>query len=122
MVRTGRIAQLMAVTAFPLHSGRPMIRETHRAIRLISRLMHGFLSFGICVALLLTIGHAPYIYFRRYALDGKPSFLLNAALLFVVAFYVYPLEFLHLRTARPASRRRTGHTRRIGVDHRLRRA
>jgi uncharacterized membrane protein len=60
----------------------------------LQRLMHGFVSFGICFALLLMIWHAQYIYFRRYSLDDKTSFLLNAALLFVVAFYVYPLKFL----------------------------
>ncbi|CAN5312204.1 hypothetical protein BH09GEM1_BH09GEM1_18850 [soil metagenome] len=60
----------------------------------LARLMHGFVSFGVCFALLLMIWHAQYIYFRRYALDDKTSFLLNAALLFVVAFYVYPLKFL----------------------------
>ena len=60
----------------------------------LQRLMHGFVSFGICFALLLMIWHAQYIYFRRYALDDLPTFLLNAALLFVVAFYVYPLKFL----------------------------
>lgn len=56
--------------------------------------MSGFGSFAICFALLLTIWHAQYIYFRRYALDDGTSFMLNAALLFVVAFYVYPLRFL----------------------------
>ena len=60
----------------------------------LQRLMHGFVSFAICFALLLMIWHAQYIYFRRYALDDRMSFLLNAALLFVVAFYVYPLKFL----------------------------
>ena len=58
------------------------------------KLMHGFVSFGVCFALLLMIWHAQYIYFRRYALDDKTSFMLNAVLLFVVAFYVYPLKFL----------------------------
>lgn len=57
-------------------------------------LMHGFVSFGICFAMLLLIWHSQYLYFRRYALDDKPSFLLNATLLFMVAFYVYPLKFL----------------------------
>ncbi|CAN5899661.1 hypothetical protein BH11GEM1_BH11GEM1_35900 [soil metagenome] len=57
------------------------------------RLMHGFVSFGMCFALLLMIWHAQYIYFRRYALDDKTSFMLNAVLLFVVAFNVYPLKF-----------------------------
>lgn len=60
----------------------------------LQRLMHGFVSFGVCFVLLLMIWHAQYIYFRRYALDDKASFLLNSALLFVVAFYVYPLKFL----------------------------
>ena len=60
----------------------------------LQRLMHGCVSFGVCFALLLLIWHAQYIYFRRYALDDKTSFLLNALLLFVVAFYIYPLKFL----------------------------
>ena len=60
----------------------------------LMHMMHGFVSFGICFALLLGIWHAQYIYFRRYALDDGTSFLLNALLLFVVAFYVYPLKFL----------------------------
>ena len=60
----------------------------------LMKLMHGFVSFGICFLLLLMIWHAQYIYFRRYALDDRVSFLLNATLLFVVAFYVYPLKFL----------------------------
>jgi uncharacterized membrane protein len=57
-------------------------------------MMHGFASFAVCFAMLLLIWHGQYIYFRRYALDDGTSFLLNAALLFVVAFYVYPLKFL----------------------------
>jgi uncharacterized membrane protein len=60
----------------------------------LMKLMHGFVSFAICFLLLLMIWHAQYIYFRRYALDDRVSFLLNSALLFVVAFYVYPLKFL----------------------------
>lgn len=68
--------------------------EAPKTFTELVRLMHGFVSFGVCFALLLMIWHAQYIYFRRYALDDKTSFLLNAALLFVVAFYVYPLKFL----------------------------
>ncbi|MEO8333803.1 MAG: TMEM175 family protein [bacterium] len=60
----------------------------------LMRLMHSFASFGVCFLLLLMIWHAQYIYFRRYALDDRVSFLLNSVLLFVVAFYVYPLKFL----------------------------
>ena len=59
------------------------------------------------------IWHAQYIYFRRYSLDDRPSFLLNAALLFVVAFYIYPLRQLSSPAARePAHRlRRDGERR-----------
>ena len=60
----------------------------------LRRIMHGFVSFGACFALLLLIWHSQYIYFRRYALVDNVSFILNAALLFVVSFYVYPLKFL----------------------------
>jgi Endosomal/lysosomal potassium channel TMEM175 len=68
--------------------------EAPKRFEELQRLMHGFVSFGVCFVLLLMIWHAQYIYFRRYALDDRASFLLNAALLFVVAFYVYPLKFV----------------------------
>ena len=60
----------------------------------LREMMRGFVGFGLCFVLLLFIWHAQYIYFRRYALDDRTSFVLNAALLFVVAFYIYPLKFL----------------------------
>ena len=60
----------------------------------LQHLMHGFLSFALCFTALLLIWHSQYIYFRRYALDDAKSFILNAFLLFLVAFYVYPLRFL----------------------------
>jgi uncharacterized membrane protein len=56
--------------------------------------MQGFVGFALCFLMLLFIWHAQYLYFRRYALDDRTSFLLNALLLFVVAFYIYPLKFL----------------------------
>ena len=68
--------------------------EAPRKFADLQHMMHGFVAFGLCFASLLLIWHGQYIYFRRYALDDLMSFLLNAALLFVVAFYVYPLKFL----------------------------
>jgi uncharacterized membrane protein len=68
--------------------------EVPKTFAQLREMMHGFLAFGLCFALLLMIWHAQYIYFRRYALDDRPTFVLNAALLFVVAFYIYPLKFL----------------------------
>jgi transmembrane protein TMEM174 (potassium channel) len=68
--------------------------EVPKTFAELREMMHGFLSFGICFVLLLMIWHAQYIYFRRYALDDRRTFLLNAALLFMVAFYIYPLKFM----------------------------
>jgi uncharacterized membrane protein len=68
--------------------------EVPKTFAELREMMHGFVAFGICFLLLLLIWHAQYIYFRRYALDDRTSFVLNAALLFVVAFYIYPLKFL----------------------------
>lgn len=68
--------------------------EAPKTFAELSHMMRGFVSFAICFVLLLAIWHTQYIYFRRYALDDTVSFLLNGALLFVVAFYIYPLKFL----------------------------
>ena len=68
--------------------------EVPKTFAQLRETMHGFIAFGVCFVLLLTIWHAQYIYFRRYALDDRATFMLNAVLLFVVAFYIYPLKFL----------------------------
>jgi hypothetical protein len=44
--------------------------------------------------LLMQVWHEQYRYFRRYNLQDTASTVLNAMLLFVVLFYVYPLKFL----------------------------
>src|ERR1700759_5012359 len=51
--------------------------------------MRGFVAFGICFTLLLLVWHEQHIFFRRYGLDDRTTIVLNAALLFVVLFYVY---------------------------------
>lgn len=68
--------------------------EVPKTFAQLREMMHGFVAFGLCFVLLLMIWHAQYIYFRRYALDDRATFMLNAALLFMVAFYIYPLKFL----------------------------
>ncbi|MEO6527377.1 MAG: TMEM175 family protein [Gemmatimonadaceae bacterium] len=68
--------------------------EVPKTFAQLREMMHGFFAFAICFVLLLMIWHAQYIYFRRYSLDDGKSFALNAALLLVVAFYIYPLKFL----------------------------
>jgi len=56
--------------------------------------MKGFLPFAICFATLVQVWHAHYIFSRRYGLQTTYTIVLNAALVFVVLFYVYPLKFL----------------------------
>jgi len=56
--------------------------------------MRGFFAFALCFGLLMLVWHEQHVYFRRYALDDRWSVLLNAILLFIILFYVYPLKFL----------------------------
>src|SRR5215204_2185504 len=56
--------------------------------------MRGFFAFAICFALLLSVWYDHYKFFRRYGLRDFLIVVLNAALLFLVLMYVYPLKFL----------------------------
>ncbi len=56
--------------------------------------MRGFVAFALSFAVLVMIWHSHYIYFRRYGIEDFPAVILNAILLFVVLFYIYPLKFL----------------------------
>jgi|SRR4030095_15310385 uncharacterized membrane protein len=56
--------------------------------------MRGFGAFAISFILLFMIWFNQYKFFRRYGLQDNVTVILNAALLFVVLFYVYPLKFL----------------------------
>jgi Endosomal/lysosomal potassium channel TMEM175 len=56
--------------------------------------MQGFLAFGICFALIVWIWYEHYTFFRRFGLTDARTVFLNAVLLFVVLFYVYPLKFV----------------------------
>src|SRR5919199_2876399 len=56
--------------------------------------MRGFFAFAICFALLFSVWHDHYKFFRRFGLRDNFTVYLNAALLFIVLFYVYPLKFL----------------------------
>jgi len=60
-------------------------------------LMHdlrGFLPFAACFALLVQVWYIHYKFFRRYGMEDALTVTLNAVLLFVVLFYVYPLKFV----------------------------
>ncbi|HKF42513.1 MAG TPA: TMEM175 family protein [Thermoanaerobaculia bacterium] len=56
--------------------------------------MRGFFAFAICFALLFSIWYQQYVFFRRYGLEDIYVVCVNAMLVFVVLFYVYPLKFL----------------------------
>ena len=60
----------------------------------LMRLMAGFVPFAASFALLTWIWYEHNIFFRKYGLQDAWTTTLNAALLFVVLFYVYPLKFL----------------------------
>ena len=61
--------------------------ELHTSLR-------GFLPFAICFFFLMMVWHAHYEYFRRFGTHDMRTIVINAMLLFVVLFYVYPLKFL----------------------------
>lgn len=56
--------------------------------------MRGFFAFAISFTLLMLIWYEQHVFFRRYGLEDIKIVVLNAILMFVVLFYVYPLKFL----------------------------
>ena len=60
----------------------------------LAETMQGFGAFLVSFILLFFVWFNQYKFFRRYGLQDTITILLNAALLFVVLFYVYPLKFL----------------------------
>jgi len=58
------------------------------------RAMGGFISFAISFTMLIFLWYYHYLFFRRYNLQTYPVIILNAILLFVILFYIYPLKFL----------------------------
>ncbi len=60
----------------------------------LAEIMKGFGAFALSFALLFLVWFNQYRFFRRYALQDTVTIVLNAVLLFVVLFYVYPLKFL----------------------------
>ncbi len=58
------------------------------------QLLFGFIPFLICFVFLFMVWWSHFRFFRRYGLHDMGTILINAALLFTVLFYVYPLKFL----------------------------
>jgi uncharacterized membrane protein len=68
--------------------------EVPRTFDALMEMMRGFIAFAICFAMLILVWYQQYKFFRRYGLNDTLTFVLNAGLLFVVLFYVYPLKFV----------------------------
>jgi hypothetical protein len=68
--------------------------EVPRTFDALMEMMRGFVAFAICFAMLIMVWYQQYKFFRRYGLNDALTFVLNAVLLFVVLFYVYPLKFV----------------------------
>ena len=56
--------------------------------------MRGLIAFAVSFVLLFVVWLTQYKFFRRYGLNDNFTIWINALLLFVVLFYVYPLKFL----------------------------
>ena len=56
--------------------------------------MRGFVPFACCFAIVVWIWYEHCLFFQRYSLQDGITVVLNALLLFVVLFYVYPLKFV----------------------------
>lgn len=69
--------------------------------------MKGFFAFAICFAILTQVWYFHYKFSRRYGLQTVYTVVLNATLIFVVLFYVYPLKFLFTLAIGGLSRGRT---------------
>jgi uncharacterized membrane protein len=68
--------------------------EVPRSYEELTAALHNFLAFAITFVMLIWIWYKHNVFFRRYGLSDGAMIALNAALLFVVLLYVYPLKFL----------------------------
>ncbi len=81
------------VFAFALTLLVVALEVPHNYEKLI-HLMMGFPSFACCFTLLVWIWSQHNAFFRQFGLQDRYTIFLNAALLFVVLLYVYPLKFM----------------------------
>ncbi len=68
--------------------------EVPETFRELEDSLRGFAAFGLSFTMLILIWTVHNRFFRRYGLQDTATVVLNAVLLFVVLFYVYPLKFL----------------------------
>ena len=68
--------------------------EVPKTFAELTEVMRGYGAFAVSFTLLLLVWYTQYKFFRRYGLQDNITVILNAGLLFVVLFYVYPLKFV----------------------------
>lgn len=68
--------------------------EVPQDYRGLSTTLGGFLPFAATFAVVIWIWYEHYLVFRKFGLEDGLTVVLNAILLFVVLFYVYPLKFV----------------------------
>ena len=60
----------------------------------LEQTFQGFIAFALAFAFLFSLWFYHYKFFRRYGIEDTAVIWLNAFLLFVILFFVYPLKFL----------------------------
>ena len=68
--------------------------EVPRNYAELTAAIRGFVPFAACFAQLILIWRVHYRFSRRFGLEDPYTVFLNAVLLFLVLFYVYPLKFV----------------------------
>lgn len=68
--------------------------EVPQTFKELRQILQSFLPFAATVALVFLFWYQQYRFFRNYGLNDSKIILLNALLLILVLFYVYPLKFL----------------------------
>jgi len=68
--------------------------EVPKSMDKLEELARGFVPFALMFAMVCFVWWEHNKFFRRYGLQDAWTAFLNAVLLFVVLFYVYPLKFL----------------------------
>ena len=68
--------------------------EVPKSAQELLHTMHGFVAFGVCFVLLISVWAEHSRFFRHYPLTDALTVSLNMLLLFVVLLYVYPMKFL----------------------------
>jgi len=82
-----------AVFAFTI-SLLVMALEVPQTFIELKQTLKSFIPFVATVALVFLFWYHQYRFFRHYGINDIPVIILNAGLLILVLFYVYPLKFL----------------------------